>query len=132
MPPPLNIVVFIFTCIVWIFNFILSACCYQKLNIYAYLHYDTFEIIRNRTYACGPYPVWIAIVLWTLFIIGVSITDDKDVLLIVAILAVGLLLFIFIIYMFGEFICNTCYSKYLCCCCKNPFTRFRYKYFSSR
>eukprot|EP01084_Bolivina_argentea_P174522 302309_1 len=147
MPPPLTIIVYIMSSVVWICNLILSAICSPKLNIYSYLHYHTFETIRNRKYGCcwhilckiiccgqsrcitindkkkygcGPYPVWIAIVLWTLFIIGVSVTDDKDAWLIVALLAGGLLLFIFIIYTFGEFTYNTCYSKYLCCCCKNP------------
>eukprot|EP01084_Bolivina_argentea_P174525 302312_1 len=127
MPPPLTIIVYVVSFIVMICNFILCACCHPKLNIYAYLHYDTFEIIRNRKYGCVPYPVWIAIVLWTLLIVAINSeakdTHDDHMHIVwwsIGIVAAGLLLLFFIVYMFGEFTYNTCYSKYLCCCCKNP------------
>eukprot|EP01084_Bolivina_argentea_P174524 302311_1 len=154
MPPPLTIIVYIMSSVVWICNLILSAICSPKLNIYSYLHYHTFETIRNRKYGCcwhilckiiccgqsrcitindkkkygcGPYPVWIAIVLWTLLIVAIyyEINDKHDdhmhiIWVSIAIASSGLLLLFFIIYMFGQFTYNTCYSKYLCCCCEKP------------
>eukprot|EP01084_Bolivina_argentea_P174521 302308_1 len=125
MPPPLVIIVVIFSSIVWVFNFILSAIIHPKLNVCAYLHYDTFKVLRSRQLKkrCF-YEIIITIILWIVFIVGISIY--KPISIWVAIGAAALLVCFAMIYMFGQFIYNTC-----CCCCENESKIFATKYVES-
>eukprot|EP01083_Nonionella_stella_P048647 129924_1 len=51
MPPPLNIVLYVFAFAVWTLNFLLALMC-PKCNIFQCMHYDLFEKMKTNSLCC--------------------------------------------------------------------------------
>eukprot|EP01084_Bolivina_argentea_P155700 271335_1 len=107
MTLPLNIIVLIFAIIVWFINLFI-AIIYPKWNIYSYLHYETFEILRLRKYWFG-YPLFFTVALWITFIVGMYYYKKIAIIFFICLTCCWILHFV---YLFGGFnCCQTCKVK---------------------
>ena len=92
MPPPLNIIVYLSSSIIYIIN-VITSCCF-RYNMYSYIHFDSFKQLKARKYKYG-FPLFISLILWVVFAVGIYYHNEHPIIILATSVMLGLWIMIY-------------------------------------